>query len=160
MLKVKKLHPSATLPTVAHFGDLAYDLYALEDTILNEGKTTKIYTGISAQAYYSNWTMISTDGTINPQPTKVEKLCGLLIRDRSSLAYLGLTISGGVIDWGYTGEISVLMTNTREGGYKVRRGDKIAQMIPLPILTVGGVIEADDLMESSRGDAGFGSTGR
>jgi len=159
MLKVKKLHPDAKLPTVAHFGDLAYDLYAVEDSILVEGKTTKVYTGISAQAFYSDWTMLSSSGTLQPELTKVDKLCGLLIRDRSSLASLGLTISGGVIDWGYTGEISVLMTNTKEGEYKVRKGDKIAQMIPLPILTVAGVYQVDQLMETTRGQSGFGSTG-
>jgi len=145
MLKVKKLHPDAKLPTVAHPGeDLAYDLYALEESNLY-GNCQTIRTGIAAQAY---------------DPIEgFEIPLGLLIRDRSSMAKKGIVITGGVVDAGYTGEISVVMKNTRDYRYRIEKGDKIAQMIPIPVLT-GEVIEVEELRESSRGELGFGSSGR
>lgn len=155
MLKVKKLDPKAVLPTVAHPGeDLAYDLHALENTMLEPGRVVRVRTGIAAQAYSSRGHLVH--GTP----------LGLLIRDRSSMAAKGITTIGGVIDHGYTGEIMVLMTLVaptctylEENGYIISAGDKIAQMIPIPILT-GSVLEVSELEQSARGDKGFGSTGK
>lgn len=151
MLKVVKLDPAATLPTVAHPGeDIAYDLYALEYVVLVPGEVAKVRTGIAAQAYSSRGYLVH--GTP----------LGLLIRDRSSMAAKGITVSGGVIDHGYTGEISVLLTlhgSVFNAGYQILPGDKIAQMIPVPILT-GNVLQVEELTPSARGEKGFGSTGR
>lgn len=147
MLLVQKLDPRATLPTVAHPGeDLGYDLYALEDVNLVPRQPQKVRTGIAVRAF----SPYILDGTASH---------GLLIRDRSSLAAKGLLVSGGVVDAGYTGEIVVLMTYVEFGAYYIHRGDKIAQMLPIPILT-GEVREVDGLGESSRGSKGFGSSGQ
>lgn len=147
MLKVKKLDPDAIIPTCAHPGeDLGFDLYALEGTLLLPGSVTKVRTGISARFVSSaSW--------------------GLLVRDRSSMAVRGITVSSGVIDAGYSGEICVLMTlssdtNFWEDGYTIKKGDKIAQMIPTPVFTAVEITEVDELPLSSRGEDGFGSTGQ
>jgi dUTP pyrophosphatase len=149
MLKVLKLNSKATIPTVAHPGeDLAFDLYALNDTLIHPSSPTVIETGVAATF---DMTDIRKDG---PK-------YGLLIRDRSSMAKNGLTVSGGVIDAGYRGEIKVILTSSwATTTYLVRAGDKIAQMIPLPVLTGKGVQEVESLDDSDRGAAGFGSTGK
>ena len=84
---------------------------------------------------------------------------GLLVRDRSSMAARGIATTGGVIDAGYRGEILVLMTNLGESAVELKAGEKIAQMIPVPVLT-GVVEEVEVLEESARAGKGFGSSGR
>lgn len=156
ILKVKKLDERAKLPVVATpEEDLAYDLFALEYTILPLRKIVKVRTGIAVSAFSGDWSP--------------ERL-GLIIKDRSSMAAKGILTHGGVIDAGYTGEIVVLMSNTEpenrilhEGdtiwnGYEIKYGDKIAQMIPTRVLT-GAVVQVDDLGETLRSDKGFGSSG-
>ena len=142
MLKVKRLHPDAIIPTCANPGeDLAYDLYALKETLLKPGQVEKVRTGIAATF---------DDGSV--------KRWGLLVRDRSSMAAQGVTTSGGVIDAGYRGEILVLLTSAESR--LIKKGDKIAQMIPMPVATGAGVQEVDELAPAIRGANGFGSTGR
>jgi dUTP pyrophosphatase len=68
-------------------------------------------------------------------------------------------VTGGVIDAGYRGEIKVLMENLGDQSATVRAGDKIANLIPYPVLT-GEVLVVDDLNESSRKAGGFVSSGR
>lgn len=152
-LYVKRLDPRAILPTVAHPGeDLGFDLYALEDTLLDFEEPTKVRTGIAAKF------------TVDPQFMKY----GLEIGDRSSMALKGIRVGGGKIDAGYRGEIIVILTYlatykiaSKRGNlsFLVKAGDKIAQMIPTPVLT-DKIVEVDDLGESYRGDKGFGSSGR
>jgi dUTP pyrophosphatase len=84
---------------------------------------------------------------------------GLLVRDRSSVAAKGIATTAGVIDAGYRGEILVLMTNLGDAPFELKAGEKIAQMIPLPVLT--GVVETvESLEDSARAEMGFGSSGR
>lgn len=153
MLRVKKLDENAKLPTVGHPGeDLGFDLFALEDTVLPFGKAVAVRTGISAQ--------FTGDDK--------RKKFGLLLRDRSSMAAKGVTVSAGVVDAGYTGELKVIMTlNNKDHweiwnnvfGYQILAGDKIAQMLPTEVFTGGSIVEVVDLETSSRGNGGFGSTG-
>ena len=84
---------------------------------------------------------------------------GLLIRDRSSMAAKGIATTGGVIDAGYRGEILVLMTNLGDSPFDLKAGEKIAQMIPVPVLT-GTVERVESLEDSARAEKGFGSSGR
>jgi dUTP pyrophosphatase len=81
------------------------------------------------------------------------------VRDRSSMAARGIATTAGVIDAGYRGEILVLMTNLSDAAVELKAGEKIAQMIPVPILT-GIVEEVDALEDSARAEKGFGSSGR
>ena len=144
MLRVKLLQTGAQLPAVAHPGeDLGYDLFALEGVLLSPRKTVKIRTGIAVEAR-------------DPQTGAP---LGLLVRDRSSMAAKGLATTGGVIDAGYRGEILVLMTNLSDAAVELKAGDKIAQMLPVPVLT-GIVEEVESLEDSARAEKGFGSSGR
>jgi len=84
---------------------------------------------------------------------------GLLVRDRSSMAARGVAVTGGVIDAGYRGEIQILLTNLTDDAIRLNAGDKIAQMIPVPVLT-GQVSVVESLGDSVRAEKGFGSSGR
>jgi dUTP pyrophosphatase len=144
MLRVKRLEEGARLPVVAHPGeDLGYDLFALEATLLASHATVKVRTGIAVEAR---------------DPASGAPL-GLLVRDRSSMAARGVATTGGVIDAGYRGEILVLMTNLGETAVELKAGEKIAQMIPVPVLT-GCVEEVETLEASARAGKGFGSSGQ
>jgi dUTP pyrophosphatase len=144
MLRVKLLEAGARAPVVAHPGeDLGYDLFALEGILLAPRSTVKVRTGISVEARH---------------PKTGEPL-GLLVRDRSSMAARGVATTAGVIDAGYRGEILVLMTNLGETAVELKSGDKIAQMIPIPVLT-GDVETVESLEDSARAENGFGSSGR
>ena len=71
MLKVKKLHPDAQLPTVAHPGtDLGFDLYALEDTALPAGVPVKIISPLSSVKNFVAYSISSGIEKIMP-PTRV-----------------------------------------------------------------------------------------
>ena len=144
MLRVKRLESGALLPAVAHPGeDLGYDVFALESTTLHPRRAAKVRTGIAVEAR---------------DPTTGAPL-GLLVRDRSSMASRGIATTGGVIDAGYRGEILILMTNLGDATIELQAGDKIAQMIPVHVLT-GPVEDVEALEDSSRAGKGFGSSGR
>ena len=143
MLRVKLLDQGARLPVVAHPGeDLGYDVFALEGAILAPHRTLRVRTGIAVEARHPH-----TGAPL-----------GLLVRDRSSMAARGLATTAGVIDSGYRGEVLIVMTNLGDNSVEVKAGEKIAQMIPVPILT-GLVHEVEALEASSREGKGFGSSG-
>jgi dUTP pyrophosphatase len=70
-----------------------------------------------------------------------------------------LKVLGGVIDAGYRGELIVGMINLGEKEYVFEKGHKIAQMLIQPVETAD-IIEAEELTDTSRGEGGFGSTGK
>jgi len=144
MLRVKLLDPGARLPAVAHPGeDLGYDVFSLEAVTLAPHATIRVRTGIAVEARH---------------PPSGHPL-GLLVRDRSSMAARGIATTGGVIDAGYRGEILILMTNLGSAPIELKAGEKIAQMIPVPVLT-GQVEQVESLEDSARAEKGFGSSGR
>ncbi len=143
MLKVKLLTPAAKAPTIAHPGeDLGYDIFASETLTIAPRGHAIVPTGIAVQC-------TSASG----------EQMGALLRDKSSMASRRLTVTGGVIDAGYRGEVRVLMENLGDAPAEIRVGDKIANLIPYPVLTTE-VQVVDDLGESSRKAGGFGSSGR
>ena len=92
VLRVKLLDPEAKAPTVAHPGsDLGFDLYALEDVVLEPGVMVRVRTGIAVEG---------------PEGY------GFVLGDRSSMAARGVTYAGGRIDAGYRGEILVCLPHT------------------------------------------------
>ncbi len=140
-LKVKLLQASAKAPTVTHPGeDIGYDLYAVDDYTLHPGQVYRVRTGVAVAG--------EADG----------KPVGFLVKDRSSMAANGVFSHGGVIDSSYRGEIVVLLS-TVTVGYEVHAGDRIAQLVPTPVLT-GSVIVTEELESGTRGVRGFGSSGR
>ena len=143
MLRVKLLETGARAPVVAHPGeDLGYDIFSLEAATLTPHTAVKVRTGIAVEARH---------------PATGQPL-GLLVRDRSSMAAKGVATMAGVIDAGYRGEILILMTNLGSAPVEIRAGHKIAQMIPVPVLT-GVVQTVESLEESARAKKGFGSSG-
>lgn len=143
MLKVKLLQAGALAPTVAHPGeDLGYDIYAATPVTIPARGNAIVSTGIAVEC-------ASPSG----EPM------GALLRDKSSMAARRLTVTGGVIDSGYRGEVRVLMENLAETAAEIRAGDKIANLIPYPVLT-GAVSVVEELTDSSRKGGGFGSSGR
>lgn len=164
MLKVKLLHPEAQAPTVAHPGsDLGFDLYSVENIVLEPGIPVKVRTGIALEG-----------------PSG----CGFILGDRSSMAAKGVTYAGGRIDAGYRGEILVCLVNLNQPSYSLRtirnanglvtevsldrsdvsvaicKGDKIAQISPFKARTELEVVLVEELSTTTRGGKGFGSTGR
>lgn len=143
MLRVKLLNDSAKAPTVAHPGeDLGYDVYSAFMMIVPPRSRAIVPTGIAIEC-----------------TSRAGEPMGALLRDKSSMAARRLVLTGGVIDAGYRGEIKVLMENLSDSAQVINAGDKIANLIPYPVLT-GEVQVVEDLAESSRKDGGFGSSGR
>ena len=138
-LKIKKLHPAARLPLYAHHGDAAMDFFAFEKTILKPGVQQAVKTGIAMEIPHG--------------------YAGL-VWDKSGLATQeGLKTMGGVIDAGYRGEIMIGIINLTERPYTLEAGHKIAQMIIQKVESCE-IVEVEELSESSRGEKGFGSTGK
>ena len=64
----------------------------------------------------------------------------------------------GVVDSDYRGELTVFLTCHKEQGYTVRPGERVAQMVILPV-AMAEPVEVEELDETLRGEGGFGSTG-
>ncbi len=138
-IKVKRLSPQAILPDYSHPGDAGLNLYSLEDYTLQPNERRALATGLA----------------IEFEPGYVG-----LIKDRSGLATKhGLHTLAGVIDAGYRGEYKIVLINLGSQAYQIKRGDKIAQLLIVPVAQVE-VLEAEHLSDSSRGSGGFGSTGK
>lgn len=138
-LYIKKLSPQAILPGYAHPGDAGMDLYACESVTLGRGERVQVKTGIAVHI---------PDEHVG------------LVWDKSGLSHKhGLKTMGGVIDAGYRGEIMVGMVNLGDEPYTILAGHKVAQMLIQKVERVE-IEEVLDLDGSSRGEAGFGSTGK
>ncbi|MBN2970971.1 dUTP diphosphatase [Roseomonas aeriglobus] len=84
------------------------------------------------------------------------------VRPRSGLALKhGVTClnTPGTIDSDYRGEVKVILANLGAETFTIARGDRIAQLVPAPVLRAE-LDEVDDLDATARGEGGFGSTGR
>jgi dUTP pyrophosphatase len=141
-LRVAKLKDEATLPSRAHEGDAGLDLCACEAAHLGPGERWSVGTGVAVEI--------------------PEGHAGLVL-PRSGIARdhgIALVNSPGLIDAGYRGEVRVLLLNTDPAEtFRIAPGDRIAQLVVAPIALVEPV-EVAALSESSRGDGGFGSSGR
>ena len=142
-IKVKKLKPGATVPTMGSKFAAGADLYSAEDAdvVIEPGETKFIGTGLAMEI---------PEGYVG------------LVYARSGLACKrGLAPANkvGVVDSGYRGEIKVALHNHGKEAQTVEKGERIAQMVIAPYLSVN-YEEADALSETERGEGGFGSTGR
>ena len=140
-LRVRRLHPAATLPVRAHDDDAGYDLRAIEAATLAPGERAMIPTGIAIEL-----------------PTGH---AGLVL-PRSGLAArhgIALVNAPGLVDAGYRGELKVLLLNTdREAAFEIAAGDRIAQLVVIAVAPTE-VVESDALAATARGEGGFGSSG-
>ncbi|OGD18340.1 MAG: deoxyuridine 5'-triphosphate nucleotidohydrolase [Candidatus Aminicenantes bacterium RBG_16_63_16] len=137
-LRVKKIHPEARLPVYQHSGDAGLDLFSAVDEVLGAGELKAVPTGIQ---------MAIPEGYVG------------LIWDKSGISLQGVHRLAGVVDAGYRGEVKVVMINLGKEPFAFKRGMKIAQLLIQQVVAVE-VAEAADLDDTSRGEGGFGSTGR
>jgi len=137
-IKIKKLHEEAKVPIHATKHAAGFDIYSLNDVLLEPGKTIKVSTGIAFEiplGYY------------------------VRIEDRSGLAIKGIHKVAGIIDADYRGEICIVLHNSTSDNYKIEKHDRIAQGIVTPV-SQANFIETSSLSETARGEGGFHSTGK
>lgn len=83
-----------------------------------------------------------------------------MIKSRSSMNFKKDLICEGVIDCGFTGSIGVKLYNLGENNQRIKIGDKIAQLVIMPIADIEEAEMVDEVIGGERGNGGFGSTGR
>lgn len=132
------LEGGAVMPRKAHTTDAGYDLFTPRDIYLRPGSNTTIETGVHMQI-----------------PTGY---VGML-KSKSGLNVNHNITNEGVIDADYTGSIVVKLYNHSAEPYHFYKGDKISQIVILPIPDTK-LIEVTELEETERGENGFGSSGR
>ena len=133
-----KLEPWAIMPTRAHYTDAGLDLYAADDRVVLAHGSDTFDTGVHVQ---------------------LPPLTAGMLKSKSGLNVKHNITSDGVIDVGYTGSICVKLYNHGFDNYQVRKGDKISQLVIVPVI-IPDLEVVDELEETERGDNGFGSTGR
>lgn len=142
-MKIKKISDSAIFPAKATANAAGYDIYVPDymRVVLEPMSVSKIGTKLCfeiSDGYYGQ------------------------LKERSSLAIQGVTVTGGVIDSDYRGEIFVIMNNWNDKQVIIGGNDAIAQVIFTKIHN-DVVVYYDtgaELSETLRSDAGFGSTNR
>jgi dUTP pyrophosphatase len=129
------------LPHYTTDGAAGLDVTAAEDLTLEPGDRQAVATGFAIEI---------------PQGYEVQ------VRPRSGLALKhGVTClnTPGTIDSDYRGEVKVILANLGHEPFAVRRGERIAQLVPAPVLRAD-FVEVEQLSDTERGGGGFGSTGR
>ena len=129
------------LPAYATHGAAGMDVVAAEDIVLAPGERHAVATGFAIAI---------------PPGFEVQ------VRPRSGLALKhGITClnTPGTIDEDYRGEVKVILANLGSEPFEVRRGERIAQLVPAPVQKAE-LAEVAELDETNRGGGGFGSTGR
>lgn len=166
-VKIKKLHPDAVIPQYATLGSAGFDLVAVEDVLIEPGETRKIPLGLAFEL---------PEGVV------------MYVCMRSGIALntkLRQSNGIGVIDSDYRGEVAIMFDNTAPMGdckkraffplnvkgevdrdyagciyesYLIRKGDRIAQGVIVPIYQADFAV-VDELSKTERGTGGFGSSG-
>lgn len=143
-LKLKRLDNAKDIPLPGYMteGAVGMDIYAAveSDIILEPGQRALIPTGICIEL---------------PEGFEAQ------IRPRSGLAIeygIGMLNSPGTIDPDYRGEIKVILINLGERPFRIKRGDRIAQMV-ISRVVKADILEVDELSPTDRGEKGFGHTG-
>lgn len=154
---IEKMNAEAVIPTYAHEGDAGMDLYCNEDITIKPGETVLVKTGLKMAI---------------PEGFEVQ------IRPRSGISLntpLRIPNSPGTIDSGYRGEVCIIMQNTsavdaygiygvsdkgnKQGIYKIKKGDRVAQMVVARYESVE-MAECEDVASvGTDRNGGFGSTG-
>jgi dUTP pyrophosphatase len=139
---VQKLNTDAKIPAYAHDGDAGVDLYSAVNHTLNPGERVLIPTGLK----------MAIPGGYEGQ-----------VRPKSGLALKhGITVlnTPGTVDAPYRGEIGVILINLDPRiPYEIKKGEKIAQMV-FNKVECAAFTEASELAATTRGEGGYGSTGK
>ncbi len=140
-LKIKKLSENAVIPSYGSASAAGADLYSAEgEIVIKSGETKLVHTGLAMEI--------------------PEGYVGLIYARSGIASKRGLAPSNkvGVIDSDYRGEIMVSLFNHSGETQTVAAGERVAQIVITPYLTVN-FVEADELDDTARGAGGFGSTG-
>lgn len=140
-IRVKRLPHGEGLPLPAYGTEHAVglDIVAAESLTLAPGARHAVATGIAIAI---------------PHGYEVQ------VRSRSGIAVRnGITCLTGTIDSDYRGELKVVLVNLGEAPFEIVRGERIAQLVPAPVLRAA-FSEVSELDETERGIGGFGSTGQ
>jgi len=138
-IRIKRL-ADVRLPCRQTQGSAGFDLCAAEDVVIAAHGFGLVGTGLALEL---------------PEGTEAQ------VRPRSGLAArhgIGILNSPGTIDSDYRGEVKVILFNASDQDYRVRSGDRIAQLVFAATADVE-LVEADSLSETRRGPGGFGHTG-
>lgn len=139
VVKFKKLHADARMPTRAYEDDYGWDVYSVsEDIFIALGETVEIKLGIAFE---------------------VPSGLGYVIATKSRHLRAGLVCHRSTMDAGYRNEISVWICNERcQEGFTIRKGDQVAQLLfrEIPKIIFK---EVSELNKSERGLRGYGSSG-
>ena len=138
MIMKVMLDNGAYMPVRAHKDDAGLDLRSPDTFIVKAGKSLKIDSGVHVEIPAGYVGFLKAKSGLNVK--------------------YGITCTG-VIDAGYTGSIVVKLYNNGSDDVLFERGDKITQLVILPIFCPD-LVQVDSLEDTERGDAGFGSTGR
>ncbi len=133
-----KLDKGAYMPIRAHISDAGMDLRTPIDVVIPARGSAIIDTGVHIE--------------LPPFTTG-------FLKSKSGLNVNHGVTSEGVIDVGYTGSIRAKLYNHSHEPYQFKRGDKITQLVILPIM-IPEMVLVSDLQETERGDNGFGSSGK
>src|SRR3989344_493126 len=137
-VKVKLLHPDAKMPFYGSEYAAGFDLYSIEQAVIQPGETVVVRTGVSME---------------------IEEGYCWQFWDRSGLGAKGITKFGGLIDSDYRGEFKIILNNSSALPYTIEKGDRIIQVVPVPIVRTE-FEQVDKLSETKRGEGGFHSTGK
>lgn len=175
-LEIKRLSPDAKLPTKAHADDSGLDIYATEDIIVEPGETVVVKTGLSIKlppghdAYIKPRSGVSTKTKLRvvspPIDVGYRGEIGVIVDNISAPEYEvsaeGIYLSLQKAEVGYyltlDGSEKDLFHTFYTGTYKIRKGDRIAQLVVTPV-ALPQIVEVDDLDETERGDSGYGASG-
>ena len=134
-IKIIKFNDKFKMPEQGHYNDCGHDCFALEKVVIEPHKTKVVNLGFG---------LCMPDGFV-----------GFLIT-KSSLAKKGIDTYMPPIDPGYRGEINAIIYNTTNQDYVFEQGDKIAQLVIMPVIYPEFVFD----LGKERGENGFGSTGK
>ena len=137
-IKYKKLHQDAKKPTIGTEHSAGFDLYALEDSIINPRETKAVRTGIALEI---------------PQGKAV------FLWDRSGMGFKGIHRFAGLLDSDYRGEYNIVLHNSTKQPYEIKKHDRIVQGV-IQDYYKPEFTESEDLSDSERGENWNSSTGR
>jgi len=140
-LAVKRLAEGGSLPYQRFDGDAGLDLFVSEEVTVPVGQFRDVACGIAVELPAGTW--------------------GLIVGRSSTLRKRGLIVYPGVIDNGYRGPLFTGVQNVGDEGQKIEVGERLGQLIPLPLEAAKYAPRwVDTLSDSDRGEHGFGSSGR
>jgi len=140
-LRIEVIDFGGKLPDRAHHNDAGADLFSREEILLYPGMTRRVPVGIGIKV---------PDGYM-----------GVVYSKSGMSSKFGIIAANAPIDSGYRGEIHAILTNTNPepAPYLIRVGDKVGQLVILPII-IPTFHREEWLDEKPRGADGFGSTGK